>query len=134
MGAAGGSCAGTTEPDRAQERPQLPMSVWTCISVESFSTSQHAAVRGAIRACRVGGEFLTASRTVEDGRLCVLRENVIRLSDVVLPKRDAVNRAVACDKSGDVGGHPRDNGPTWRKSRSSLPITTARPCASVTCS
>lgn len=58
----------------------MPMSVWTCISVESFSTSQLAAVRGAIRACRVGGEFLTASVTVEDGRLCVLRENVIRLS------------------------------------------------------
>jgi len=54
------------------------------------------------------GEFLTASVTVEDGRLCVL--NVIRLSDVVLPERDAVNRAVARDKSGDVGGHPRDNG------------------------
>lgn len=48
----------------------MPMSVWTCIGVESFSTSQHAAVRGAIRACRVGGEFLTASLTVEYGRLC----------------------------------------------------------------
>ncbi len=92
----------------------MPMSVWTCISVESFSTSQLAAVRGAIRACRVGGEFLTASVTVEDGRLCVLRENVIRLSDVVLPERDAVNRAVARDKSGDVGGHLPPAVPRWR--------------------
>ncbi len=70
----------------------------------------------------------------EDSEECFLGvESFLRPSSAA-GQRDAVSRAVARDKPVAASVVIPRYWPTWRRSRSSSPITSARPCASGTCS
>jgi hypothetical protein len=97
-------------------RTHVPISVWTCLASSRVFREPTCRRPAGIRACRVG-ERIGDDVGHRRGRIAggVLKENVTRLSDVVLLERDAVTPAVARRKSGDVGGHPRDDGRRGRR-------------------